>query len=86
VETQLPELAEQDKRLLERIQARIAESGEHKGELEVLMAAFEAYQKLPPEQRKTLLGVDQGHEFAEKLNELLGDDDEFKKALSEVFD
>jgi len=52
VETQFPELAEWDQRLLERIQARIADSEEHGAKYEVIMASFEAYLKMSPEQRK----------------------------------
>lgn len=33
---------------------------------------------------KASFGADQGHEFVGKLKDLLGDDDEFKKVLSEV--
>jgi len=85
-ETQLPEFAERDKRLLERIRARITDSEENKAKYEPLVTSFEAYLKMSTEQRKALLGADQGHEFVIKLSELLGDDDETKKALSEVFE
>jgi hypothetical protein len=51
-EVRLPELAESDKHLLENLQARIANSEEHKAKYEVFKASFEAYLKIPPEQRK----------------------------------
>jgi len=45
--------AEWDKRLLENLRARIADSGgEHEAKYEIFMASFEAYLKMPPEQRK----------------------------------
>ena len=99
----LPELTERDKRLLENLRARIADSEEYKTKYDVFVTSFEAYLKTPPERRKVCgagifrrcfffslpaeasLGADQGYEFVEKLKELLGDDDEFKKVLSEVF-
>lgn len=46
------ELAERDKRLLENIQARIADSEEYKAKYEMFKAPFEAYLRTPPEQRK----------------------------------
>jgi hypothetical protein len=52
VETGLPGLAERDKRLLENLRARIADSGEYKAKYEVFITSFEAYLKMPPEQRK----------------------------------
>lgn len=51
-DTKLPELAERDKRLLENLRVRIADSGEHKEKYEVFMASFEVYLKMPPEERK----------------------------------
>ena len=52
-ETKLPsELAERDRRLLEILQARIPDSDEYKTKYEVFRASFEAYLKMPPEQRK----------------------------------
>ena len=51
-ETGLPGLAERDKRLLENLRARIADSGEYKAKYEAFMASFEAYLKTPAEQRK----------------------------------
>jgi len=84
VETKLPGLTGPDKRLLENLRARIAESGEDEARHEVFMASFETYLKMPLEQRKASLGIDQGHELAEKLKELLGDD-EFKRVSSEIF-
>jgi len=101
--TEVPELTERDKRLLENLRARIADSEEYKTKYDVFVTSFEAYLKTPPERRKVCgagifrrcfffslpaeasLGADQGYEFVEKLKELLGDDDEFKKVLSEVF-
>jgi len=77
------ELAGWDNRLLENLRARIMDSGEHQGKYEVFTASFEAYLKMPPEQREASFGVDQGHEFVEKFKELLGDD-ELKKVLPEV--
>ena len=51
-ETKLPGFTERDNRLLENIRARIADSGEDKTKYEVFMASFEAYLRIPPEQRK----------------------------------
>lgn len=56
------ELAEGDKCLLEKLQARIADSEEYKTKYEVFKTSFEAYLKTPAEQRKvccigTLLGI-----------------------------
>ena len=50
--TKLHGLAEWDKRLLENLRARIADSGEYEAKYEVFMVSFEAYLKIPPEQRK----------------------------------
>lgn len=101
-EAKLPELAEWDKRLLENLQTRIADSEEDKAKYDAFVTSFEAYLRVPPEQRKVCcagiqskilcyslpakasLGADQGYEFVEKLKELLKDDDEFKKVLSDV--
>jgi len=52
VETKSSGLTERDKRLLEDLRARIADSGEDKAKYEVFMASFEAYLRIPPEQRK----------------------------------
>lgn len=51
-EAELPELPGWDKRLLENLRAQIMDSGEHQGKYKVFTASFEAYLKLPPEQRK----------------------------------
>ena len=45
------ELAESDKHFLENLQARIADSEEHKAKYEVFKASWEAYLKMSPEQR-----------------------------------
>jgi histone deacetylase complex regulatory component SIN3 len=45
------ELAELDKLLLEKLQARIADSEEHKAKYEVFKASWEGYLKMTPEQR-----------------------------------
>jgi len=78
-----PESAEREKRLLETLKARIADEPEQE-EYKALIALFEANLTISPEQRKASLGAGQGREFEEKLQELLGDDDELKKALSDV--
>lgn len=52
-ETGLSGLAEQDRRLLENLRVRIADSGgEYEAKYELFMVSFEAYLKMPPEQRK----------------------------------
>jgi len=83
-ETKSPKLTEWDKSFLGNLKARFGDSEEYKAKYEVFVASFEAYLKMPLEQRKASFGADQSHEFVEKLRELLGDDDEFKKVLAEV--
>ena len=51
-EARLPELAGEDKRLLEKVQTRIAGSEEYKAKYETFLTSFKAYLKTPPEQRK----------------------------------
>ena len=51
-ENKSPGLTQRDSRLLENIRARIADSGGDKAKYEVFMASFEAYLRIPPEQRK----------------------------------
>lgn len=51
VEAELPELTEWDKRLLENLRVRVADSEEH-AKYEVFMTSFEAYLKTATEQRK----------------------------------
>jgi len=76
-ETKLPELAEREEHLLEELRARAVDS-EKREEYESFIALFEANLRISPEQRK----LDAGQ--VEKLQGLLGDNDELKKALAEI--
>jgi len=79
-ETKLPE---KEKRLLQTLRDQIVDTQEQE-EYNTLITLFGTNLTISPEQRKASLGAGQRRELVEKLQGLLGNNDELKKALSDI--